>query len=245
MSKLNEKIKLGLKNVKPKPRWEFVTYDLIKDLVLAGLIVMAVLIVGATVYIVRQYNPWSDLPAGWNYHLEALKSLPWELIVFCFILITLVYIAAKKINNFYRINPLYIFLAIVVLIGAGYFIAEGMGFNKKMAEIPVAKNIYQKQGKIILVGRGIIVSGEVRSVNSPKMIVVDTKHHTWQIVATAKTHILTPDKIEAYDFVTVNGIKIDNDNIEAFLIREMDENWRGFYEDIMKARSMHCVGCTK
>jgi len=246
MTKLSEKIKKNLDNVKPKPKWEFTTYEMLKDLFLAFLWVNTVILIGIIIYILSRYNPWEDLPNKLDYHLDALKTLPWELITIALLLLAAIYFITRKINFMYRMSPYVTLGVVIVSIGGGYFLAEKIGINNKIANAPVAREIYKKQGKILIVSRGITATGEIIEVGKNDLLMNDSANRNWVVLVGPKTHIYSIDKgLILHDYILVNGIKVKDGTIQAFLIREMDENWRGFYERIITIKKINCPSCTK
>lgn len=233
MSKLSDKIKSQVKNVKPKPKWQFTSYNLAKETALVLLWVIAVIAIGMVIYIISHDNPWRFLPPHSISFWTALVGLPWEMIGFLILLIIAIYFISRKINFIYRNNSWVILLLICMSVTAGYFIVEKTGLNSKLSELELAEEIYNRGGKFIAPDRGPILIGKIEDIVEPKSlwIVRDSFSNTWNVIITNETEFPSQTEFQVGNMVTINGEKF-NHTIEAFAIRELDNKSRGFKKQL-------------
>ncbi len=228
MSKLSEKIKSKLKNVKPKPKWQFVGYELAKEIVLVLLWILAVVGVGMVIYIVSHQNPWEFLPPKtifWN----GLIGLPWEMIAILAALIFIIFLITRKISFVYRNNSWVILILICSSVAAGYFIIEKTGLNEQLSNIQMAEEIYMRGGKFIAPDRGPVLIGRIENIKNPKSlwIVRDMFSNDWNVIITEDTRFPLRAQFNEGNLVKIDGIK-NNHTIEAFAIDGLNEEARGF-----------------
>lgn len=228
MSKLSDKIKSKVKSVKPKPKWQFVGYELAKEIVLVILWFIAVVGIGMVIYIISHQNPWKFLPPELGFW-HGLIGLPWEMIAVLVILVISIYFISRKIHFVYRNNSWVILLLICTSVAAGYFIIEKTGLNEKLSEIQMAEEIYARGGKFIAPDRGPILIGKIEDIEDPKSlwIVRDMFSNNWQVIITDQTYIPTNQDFSVGKMVKIDGIKSDH-TIEAFAIDQLNEESRGF-----------------
>jgi len=219
------------------------TWELLQDLLLIVAWVGSVIVIGMIIYIISKYNPWENLPKGFNYYLEALKSMPWELIIILFTLVIVIYFILKHINFAYRINQWGVFGVIIVSLAVGYAIAEKIGIHENIAKAPVAKNIYARQGKIFLVSRGVIITGEIKGTENNSLVIVDDDNHKWYISWQKNTLFPDGKKFSINELIKINGMSDKPDHINALIIRKVNENLRGFFEKVHSRTLIPCPTC--
>lgn len=229
MSKLSEKIKSCVKNVKPKPKWQFTSYNLAKEIVLVICWILAVVGVGMVIYIIAHNNPWEFLVSKPDGFYHAIIGLPWEMMTILMILIIAIFFISRKIHFIYRNNSWIILILICTSVAVGYFIIEKVGLNKRLSEFQMAEEIYMRGGKFIAPDRGPILVGQIERFDDPKSlwIVRDMFSNSWKIIITEQTRFPIKSQFSVGNLVTINGIK-KNHTMEAFAIRELNNESRGF-----------------
>ena len=227
MNKLNQKISQKLKKAKIKPKRYFTLLNILKDIGLVLLLIIAVLALGIIAYIITQNNPWEFLPSGFFSYLRGLVLLPWELIGLFALIIVAIYSLIKKVHFIYRLNNIVIVIAVALITLGGYFIAEATGLNEVVSRAPIAKQIYQKQGRFLAPNRGPIVSGEIIKIEDKKLTISDHQNKEWKIIISDSTRVPSGDEFKIGDIIHVVGKK-DGQKIEAFGVKKVGDKFRGF-----------------
>lgn len=226
MSKLSDKIKSKVKKVKPKPKWQFLGYELAKEIILVVLWFLAVAGIGMVIYIISHQNPWEFLPTKVGFW-QGLVGIPWEMISILAILILIIYLISRKIRFVYRNNSWVILVLICSSVVAGYFIVEKTGLNEKISEMQVAEEIYARGGKFIAPDRGPILLGRIENIEEPKSlwIVRDMFSNDWKVILTDNTKFYNNNEFNKGNIVKINGLKKDK-TIEAYGVKELSDEIR-------------------
>lgn len=227
MNQLTQKIKAKIKIKKPKSKWQFIVFVIAKDIFLVMLMIIAIIATGIVIYIINQYNPWEYLPHGFLFYIQCLMALPWELIVILLLLIISVYFLARKVHFMYRTSKITMTSIILVLIFGGYVLAETTGINKFISSKPVAREIYQKQGKFFQHQNGPITIGEIANKKEGEIILIDMGNNQWKVLITDKTRMKNNFTLNINKKIMIIGKK-KNYEIEAYGIKEIDDDFRGF-----------------
>jgi len=225
MENLTEKINKKIKNTKPIPKWEFVSWEIFKDASIIALFILTVFLLGITIYLANNYNPWEKINFEPTYLWHSFLTTPWELFITIIVLFILIYFLARKIHFAYRFNPLLFALIILILASLGFSVAEMTGLNKNLAETMPIKNIYLSQGRLVAKTRGVVTIGKIKAIKNGNLIVTDNLGNNWTVVI-SKTNVLGDKVIRIGDVIIINGLKKGN-IIEATIIKKMPENWRG------------------
>lgn len=222
MKKLTDKIKKSLSGKKIKPKWQFISLNLLKDIGLVILLVAAILSLGIITYIIAQNNPWEFLPSGFRFFIKGLPLLPWELIVILCLIILAIYFLIKKVHFLYRLNNLIIIGAIMVITLGGYFIAEATGINTKIYNSKPFYKLHRNQGKFLFPNRGPRIRGEIRDINRQEITIKDWDGKEWQVRYSDDSNFPKNEDLEIGKEVTVVGEKSDS-HINAFGIKDGDD----------------------
>jgi len=229
MSKLSEKIKSRVKKLKPRPKWQFVGYNLAKEIVLVALWFLTATGVGMVIYILSHHNPWEFLPLKTKTFWQGFVGLPWEMVIILAGLMVLIFLITRKIRFVYRNSPWVILALICISITVGYLVIEKIGLNKTIGSSEMAQEIYRRGGKLISSERGPILVGKIEDFKEPTRlwILKDGYNNSWKVIITSQTRFPLKSQFSKGDVVKVNGIKNDH-IIEAYAIRELNKNLRGF-----------------
>ena len=243
MKSINQKIKSKITDVKPNPKWQFYLRQAFLDALLVVSWLFAVIVVGIIIYILSHYNPWENLPYGFLYFLLAIEDLPWEMFFILSILILIIYFTSRKSYLIYRMNSLLILALIIGSVAVGYFIAEKIGIHDTISQISVAKEIYLRQGKVFVVGRGSVITGEIMGAKDGHIVINDSDNNQW-LVSFDKNTIFTNGKdFQINQIIKITGIKENADHIKALGIQKIDATWRGFFDEFNNRVLQPCNDC--
>ncbi len=227
MKNLKDKIKEKIKKEKPNPKWQYTTNEILKNLILIILWISIVIGIGAFTYILIHYNPWTKVPYAFKYFWNNLFGLPWEFMIILGILIIISYYLVKKIHFIYRLNRWLIVGIILLSLILGYFIAEKIGINQKIANIELIRKIYQSQGKLIQTKRTAIVIGLITEIDKEKLTIKDTAGYNWSVVIDKNTIFPQGSKFFLGEIVKIQGITNKN-SINAIIMQPLNIKLRGY-----------------
>jgi len=240
------KIKSGIKEIKPTPKWQFLTWEVIRDILLALIWGSAVLIIGAIVYILAHYDPLDGVPINFDNILKALEDYPWELIILTLLLIVMIYFIAKKIGFLYRLEKRYIFLLIIFTLALGYIIAEELGLNHQISKTTFGENLYLNQGKIIIPQRqGVVLIGKIIGYNNHRLQIENLNGEKQEVIIAGNTQLVGERHLSVGDYIKINTINTTGNQKVAYLVEKINENWRGFITKVKKETKLECINCTK
>lgn len=219
MNKLNEKIKKSLSGKKIKPKWQFISLNLLKDIGLVALLIIAILALGIITYTITQNNPWEFLPSGFKFFLRGFPALPLELIGLLALIIVAIYFLIKKVHFIYRLNNIIIISGIILITLGGYFIADATGINEKVFNSAPIRRLHKNQGRFFFPHRGPKIIGEIKDIQDNNIIIEDNKGKEWRINYSEETKIPQKENLSTGDNIMVVGEKNDS-NINAYGIKE-------------------------
>ena len=115
---------------------------------------------------------------------------------------------------------------IIISLMAGYIGAEKLGYHEKIASFPVAKQIYQQQGRLAVASRGTVIFGVIVETNKNIVIIKDLNNHAFTIVMDKNTHFPQGGKFHYGELIKVNGLQ-NNSLIKAISISKTGKILRG------------------
>lgn len=243
MLNINQKIKSKINKMHPTPKWQYLVRQIALDAVLALSWIAAVVIVGITIYTLSHYNPWENLPKGLNNFWQAVKDLPWEMFFVLLLLVIIIYFASRKAYFIYRINSLLILAFIIGSVAIGYYIAEKTGIHQNISQAPIAKQLYIHQGKVFLVSRGAVVTGEISGAKENHLIITDVDNRQWAISFDKSTVFINGKDFRINEIIKINGLKQEANHIQATVVQKLDASWRGFFDKFQDRNLVPCADC--
>ena len=218
MTNLEEKIRKQIETKKPKPYWQFLGIDITRELLILAGWAISVFLLGAIIYIICNFSPLLPLPMPRSvYYLRLFFGLPWELIVLLVIIITGGYLLSKKVSTLYR-KPYILVIIIIVSLAGGYFAAEASGINEFIANKTIASQLYERQGRFLPGGRGLVTIGKITEIGEETIQIEDPTDKVWTVKINNDTKIKTGLKtgilvrvIGAREDSTIEAINISNE----------------------------------
>lgn len=243
MKNINQKIKSKITTVHPNPKWQVYMHQAFLDALLIASWFFAVIIIGMIIYILAHYNPWENLPNGFLNFLQAVEDLPWEMFFILSILILVIYLTSRQAYLIYRLNSLFILFFIIGSVAVGYFIAEKVGLHDTISQNSIIKEIYLRQGKLFLVSRGTVITGEITGAKDSHIIIKDSDDTNWFISFDKNTNFTNGRNFQINEIIKINGIKESPNHIKAISIQKIDATWRGFFDAFENRSLLPCNDC--
>jgi hypothetical protein len=222
---ISQEILSKIKDVKPRPRWQF----LLKDYVVWFLASLALIISSLSFAVVLYMmidNDWDVYSSISNSLLEfVFLTLPYFWLIFLGLFILIAYYYFRHTKKGYKLSLSKIFLfSLVINIFMGTFlynIGLGKAIDNVVAQrVPFYKELINKRQHIWSRIDDGLLGGVVMSIDKENLVIQDMEGNVWNVKHLNTT---TPAFIDLQvgDHIRMIGQKIDSQNFEMYKVLPM------------------------
>jgi len=214
-----------IKDIKPKPRWQFLVQDYLVWILASLSLVLSSLAFAVIVYMLVD-NDWDVYSRIAGSLLEFIfLTLPYFWLIFLGLFIVIAYYNFRHTKKGYKLPLSHIFLyslLINVLLGTFlYNVGVGQAVDNLVAKnVPFYKQFINKRQAIWSRAENGLLGGVVTSIDEQYIIIEDIEGNVWTIKHFNTT---TPSflKLRAGQPVRLVGQKIDSEHFEMHILLPM------------------------
>lgn len=222
---ISQEILEKIKDVKPKPRWQFLLKDYLVWFSASVSLVVSSFAFAVVIYMLID-NDWDIYTRISNSLLEfVFLTLPYFWLIFLGLFIVIAYYNFRHTKKGYKLPLSHVFLfslLINILLGTFlYNVGVGQALDNLVAKnVPFYKHFINKRQAIWSKAEQGLLGGIVTSIDDQYLVIEDIEGNIWTIKHFNTT---TPNflKLQVGQPVRIVGQKIDSENFEMHILLPM------------------------